>query len=85
MYKVTNALFIILAAQDTAFLLYGIHCGYCLVTKSCTAVLQPHGPEPARLLCPWNFPGLPFPSPGDLPDPRIKPASPALAGRSFYH
>jgi len=23
--------------------------------------------------------GLPFPSPGDLPDPRIEPASPALA------
>ena len=29
----------------------------------------------------WN--GLPFPSPGDLPDPGIKPASPALAGRFF--
>ena len=29
----------------------------------------------------WS--GLPFPSPGDLPDPGIKPASPALAGRSF--
>ena len=27
--------------------------------------------------------GLPFPSPGDLPDPRIKPPSPALAGRFF--
>ena len=27
--------------------------------------------------------GLPFPSPGDLPDPGIKPASPALAGRFF--
>ena len=27
--------------------------------------------------------GLPFPSPGDLPDPGIKPASPALAGRLF--
>ena len=26
----------------------------------------------------WN--GLPFPSPGDLPDPRIKPMSPALEG-----
>ena len=24
----------------------------------------------------WN--GLPFPSPGDLPNPRIKPRSPAL-------
>ena len=27
--------------------------------------------------------GLPFPSPGDLPDPGIKPVSPALAGRLF--
>ena len=26
---------------------------------------------------------LPFPSPGDLPDPRIKPMSPTLAGRFF--
>ena len=29
----------------------------------------------------WNV--LPFPSPGDLPDPGIKPESPALAGRFF--
>ena len=29
----------------------------------------------------WS--GLPFPSPGDVPDPGIKPASPALAGRFF--
>ena len=27
----------------------------------------------------WS--GLPFPPPGDRPDSRIKPASPALAGR----
>ena len=27
----------------------------------------------------WS--GLPFPPPGDLPDPGIKPVSPALAGR----
>ena len=26
----------------------------------------------------WS--GLPLPSPGDLPDPEIKPASPALVG-----
>ena len=25
----------------------------------------------------------PFPSPGDLPDPGIKPASPAMTGRFF--
>ena len=28
--------------------------------------------------------GLPFPSPGDLPNPGIKPTSPALAGEFFY-
>ena len=27
----------------------------------------------------WS--GLPFPSPGDLPDPGIEPESPALAGK----
>ena len=29
----------------------------------------------------WS--GLPFPSPGDLPDPGIKPESPALASGFF--
>ena len=29
----------------------------------------------------WS--GLPFPSPGDLPDPGIEPASPELAGSFF--
>ena len=29
----------------------------------------------------WS--GLQFPSPGDVPDPGIKPVSPALAGRFF--
>ena len=29
----------------------------------------------------WS--GLPFPSPGDLPDPGIEPVCPALAGRFF--
>ena len=29
----------------------------------------------------WS--GLPFPSPGDLPNPGIEPVSPALAGRFF--
>ena len=31
----------------------------------------------------WS--GLPIPSPGDPPNLAIKPASPALAGRFFYH
>ena len=41
--------------------------------------LYPHGLQPARLLCPWNFSrheywsGLPFPTPADLPNPVIEP------------
>ena len=31
----------------------------------------------------WS--GLPFPSPGHLPNSGIKPASPAVAGGFFYH
>ena len=49
---------------------------------SCSVVsssLHPHGLYLIRLLCPWNFAGkntgLPFSSPGDLPDPGIKPVS----------
>ena len=44
--------------------------------------LQPHGLQPASILCPWAFPGkeywsgLTFPPPWDLPDPGIKPMSP---------
>ena len=46
--------------------------------------LRPHGLQPTRLLCPWGFSrqeywcGLPCPPPGDPPNPRIKPRSPAL-------
>ena len=46
--------------------------------------VQPYGPYPARLLCPWGlsrqeyWSGLPCPPPGDLPNPGIKPRSPAL-------
>ena len=29
----------------------------------------------------WS--GMPLPSPGDVPDPGIKPTCPTLAGRSF--
>ena len=29
------------------------------------------------------YSGLPFPTPGDLPDPRIEPMSPAFSGRFF--
>ena len=29
----------------------------CLVAKSCSTLLRPHGLFPPRLLCPWDFPG----------------------------
>ena len=57
-----------------------------LVTQLCPALCDPvdcsppgfsvRGISQARILN-----GLPFPSPGDLPDPGIKLARPALAGR----
>ena len=46
-------------------------------TVTCQALLV-HG-----LLHQEYWSGLPFPSPGDLPDPGIKPVSLALAGRFF--
>jgi len=49
--------------------------GYSLPGSSVHGILQ------ARIL-EWS--GLPFPSPGDLPDPGIKPLSPALQA-DFYH
>ena len=46
----------------------------------------PWNKSPTRLLGPWDFPGkntwsgLPFPSPGDLPNPGNVSMSPALTG-----
>ena len=46
--------------------------------------LWPHEPQPTRLPCPWGFSrqeygsALPCPPLGDLPNPDIKPRSPAL-------
>ena len=62
--------------------------GSDLVTKSCPTLETPWT-VPARLLCPWGFSrqeywsGLPFPSPGDLPHPGIKPEFPALQADSL--
>ena len=50
--------------------------------------LWPHGLQPSRLLCPWGFSrqeywsALPCPPPGDVPNPGIKPRSPALQAHS---
>ena len=64
----------------------------CSVASVVSDSLPPHGLQPIRLLCPWEFSRqeywsrLPFPPPGDLPDPGVELASltsPALASRFF--
>ena len=61
----------------------------CMLTQLCPT-LRPHGLQPARLLCPWDSPGkntggswLPWPPPGDLPNPGIKPRFPTLQADSL--
>ena len=63
--------------------LYAISCA--LLSRSVvSSPLQPHGLQPARLLCPWGFSrqeywsGLPCPPPGDLSNPGTEPRSPTL-------
>ena len=41
---------------------------------------SPPGSSVHRILQEEYWSGLPFPPPGDLPDPEIRPLSPALAG-----
>ena len=50
----------------------------CAVASVMSKSSRPQELSSTRLLCPWNSP-----PPGDLPDPGIEPASPALAGRFF--
>ena len=58
----------------------------CSGTKSCSAVSDPMDCNPRGSLS-MGFSrqedrsGLPFPSPGALPQPGIEPRSPALAGQ----
>ena len=63
-------------------------CCCCLVTKLCPSLCNPWTvalQAPLSMGFPrqeyWS--GLLLPSPGDLPDPGIKPESLALAGRFF--
>ena len=61
------------------------HLGLMLCMLSHSDVsnsLQPHGMQPARLLCPWGlsrqeyWSGLPCPPPGDLPTQESNPGLP---------
>ena len=60
-----------------------------LVTKSCPILATPWTVACQTPLCMGFFrqeccSGLPFPSPGDLPDPGIEPRSPALQADSIH-
>ena len=59
-----------------------------LVAKSCPTLATPwtvacQAPLSMRFSRQEYWTGLPFPSPGDLPDPGIEPRSPALQADSF--
>ena len=61
-------------------------CG--LVAKSCLTLVNPwavasQAPLSIGFSRQKHWSGLPFPSPGDLPDPGIKPRSPALQAYSL--
>ena len=74
---------------ETFVFLQNSECVLC--AQSCPTLCNPMTIAPPGS-CVWDFSrqeywsGLPFPTPGDLPDPGIKPPSlalPALAGRFF--
>ena len=59
-----------------------------LVTKSCLTLVTPwtvarQAPLSMGFSRQEYWTGLPFPSPGDLPDPEIEPRSPALQADSL--
>ena len=62
--------------------------GSGLVTQSCTTLgitwtVAPQAPLSLRLSRQEHWSGLPLPSPGDLPQPRLEPVSPALQADSL--
>ena len=82
---------------EQTFLCSGNSVSYSLVNYyssalSCSVMsdsLQPHGLQPARLLCPWGFSRQEYRSrlscslPWDLPNPGIELTSPALQADSL--
>ena len=80
------------SSQTSIWLVLNLLVHACSVTAVMSQSLRPRGLKPTRLLCPWGFSrqeywsGLPFPPPGDLPDPGIEPqylTSLTLAGKFF--
>ena len=67
-------------------------CSMLCAVLSCSVnsnSLRHHGPQPAKLLCPWRFyrqeywSGLTCLPPGDLPNAGIEPRSPTLQEESL--
>ena len=59
----------------------------CLILLQTPWTVAHHPPLSVEFSRQEHWSGLPFPFPGDLPDPGIEPVSsvsPALVGRSFY-
>ena len=63
--------------------LFCIHLNCCLVAKSNPWTVAHQAPLSMRFPRQEYWSGLPFPSPGNLPNLVIQPASPALAGGFF--
>ena len=53
------------------------------VTQSCPTLCDPWTIESIEFSRPEHWSGQPFPSPGDLPNPNIKPRSPTLQADSL--
>ena len=72
--------------DDSSFL-YTVHLFVCVLSHQSCLFVTPwtvaHHGLSMRLSRQEYWSGLPFAFPGDLPNPEIKPTSPALAGR-FY-
>ena len=60
-----------------------MECGGGLVTQSCPALATHQAPVSMGFPRQEYRSGLPFPSPGDLPNPGIKPRSPELQADSL--
>ena len=81
----TNSVFVLLSESDrisnpTIITRY-VTTAVCVSHSAMSDSLQPHGAHQAPLVMEFfrqqSWSGLPFLSPGDLPNPGIKPGSPA--------
>ena len=87
-YKVTQIFYLFFRFGNSFGSRNFFICCCCCCCREVTSVVsnsvRPHRRQPTRLLRPWDSPGkntgvgLPFPSPGELPNPGIEPRSAAL-------